>query len=91
MLEEELVLEDDEEGALELLVVGLPRVEELQHRVQDVGVGVGELLEGPGQRGLGRHAHLYNQNKISRNSRVYRISGKSSNHYKPCYSDLWRV
>ena len=52
MLEKELVPEDDEEGALELLVVGLPGVEELQHRVQDVIVGVGEMLQRPCQGGL---------------------------------------
>ena len=52
VLDEELVLEDDVEGALELLVAGLPGPDEVQHAVQDVGVGVGELLQGPGQRGL---------------------------------------
>ena len=58
MLDEELVLEDDVEGALELLVTGLPWPDEVQHVVQDVGVGVGELLQSPGQRGLCSHSHL---------------------------------
>ena len=58
MLDQELVLEDDVEGALELLMAGLPGPDEVQHAVQDVGVGVGELLQGPGQRGLRRHSHL---------------------------------
>ena len=61
MLDEELVLEDDVEGALELLVAGLPGPDEGQHAVQDVRVGVGELLQGPGQRGLRRHSHLKNK------------------------------
>ena len=59
MLDEELVLQDDVEGALVLLVADLALAADERHEpVHDGGVGVGEGLEGPGEDGLGLDADL---------------------------------
>ena len=82
VLDEELILKDDVEGALELLVAGLPGPDETQHAVQDVGVRVGELLQGPRERGLRSYPHLANN--------PHQNPYKSSQHCIPCCSDLLR-